>query len=201
MTYTLKRYQSYQEYLDAEELSPDCNYRLLSTGEVIEVPTENEINRRIACALIFAILELRGNAFIQYICRGDKEVQVHPTGDKCVNRKPDVMVLASSHLEEAGQALFLGMESPRFVAEVVSPGAKSSENYQRDYVWKRQQYQDWQIPEYWIIDPHREQVTVLTLVEGIYQESVFVGNKHIASVAFPNINIVVDSLILGRIDE
>lgn len=44
MTYTIKRYKSYQEYLDAEELSPDGDYRLLSTGEVIEVSTEDDLN-------------------------------------------------------------------------------------------------------------------------------------------------------------
>ncbi len=31
MTYTLRRYQSYQEYLDDEDLSSEGNYRLLST--------------------------------------------------------------------------------------------------------------------------------------------------------------------------
>ncbi|MEO0647927.1 MAG: Uma2 family endonuclease, partial [Cyanobacteria bacterium J06650_10] len=187
MTYTLKRYQSYQEYLDAEELSPDGNYRLLSTGEVIEVPLENDINRLIANALIAALLKTKGISFIRYICLGNKEMQVHPVGDKCINRKPDVMVLAPSHLKEAKQALFLGMESPRFVAEVVSPGSPSSENYLRDYEWKRQQYEDWQIPEYWIIDPHREQVSVLTLVNGAYQAVVFAKAERIASTAFPEI--------------
>ena len=43
MTYApvqnLARYKSYQEYLDDESLSPDGNYRLLSTGELIEVST------------------------------------------------------------------------------------------------------------------------------------------------------------------
>ncbi len=44
MTYAATRYKSYQEYLDDETLSPDGNYRLLSTGELIEVPPEDDDN-------------------------------------------------------------------------------------------------------------------------------------------------------------
>ncbi len=63
------------------------------------------------------------------------------------------------------------MKPPLFVAETVSPGGENSSNYKRDYVWKRQQYEEWCIPEYWIVDRHRAKITVLVLVDGRYQES------------------------------
>ncbi len=47
MTYALTRYKSYQEYLDDETLSPNGNYRLLDTGELIELAEENDLNVRI----------------------------------------------------------------------------------------------------------------------------------------------------------
>ncbi len=90
MTYTLKRYQTFREYLNAEELSEERNYRLLSTGEVIELSTESELNRIITIAFILAIQKAKGLSFIRYICTGNKDLQVHPVGDKWVNRKPDV---------------------------------------------------------------------------------------------------------------
>ena len=65
------------------------------------------------------------------------------------------------------------MPAPQFIAEIVSPGSETSENYQRDYVWKRQQYQAWGIPEYWIIDPQRAQVTVLVLTKGRYEVVIY----------------------------
>ncbi|MGD1899214.1 MAG: Uma2 family endonuclease [Phormidesmis sp.] len=201
MTYTLKRYQTYQDYLDAEELSPEGNYRLLSTGEVIEVPTENDINRLIVSALMAAIIKAKGLAFFRYLCPGNKEIQVHPSQDKCVNRKPDLMVLDPTHLAEAKQAVLLGMNAPAFVAEVVSPGSESSENYLRDYVWKRKQYERWQIPEYWIIDPHQKQVTVLTLVDGKYRDTVYVGRTALRSSVFPAIELVADDLVVGQIND
>ncbi|MEL6489513.1 MAG: Uma2 family endonuclease [Cyanobacteria bacterium J06634_6] len=201
MTYTVKKYKSFQEYLEDEELSPDKRYRLLSTGEAIEVGGEDEINLIIEYALIQALQKIKGISFLRYIRKGDRDLQVHPVGDKWVNRRPDVMVIKPEHLEIGGRAIFFDMPAPAFAAEVVSPGGESSENYLRDYVWKRQQYEWWQIPEYWIIDPHREKVTVLMLVNGTYQETVFVGESVIQSAVFPALELTVDALISGQIDD
>jgi Uma2 family endonuclease len=54
--------------------------------------------------------------------------------------------------------------------EVVSPG---EENRVRDYRYKRAQYQARGIEEYWIVDPQQGTVTVLSLRQGLYEESVF----------------------------
>ena len=197
MTYTPTRYQTYQDYLEDEDLSPDGNYRLLSTGELIEVPSEDDANLVIAYALIASLFQIAGGAFKQRVRNGNKELQVLPVGDGRVNRKPDVMVLHPEHLEVARQAITFGMQPPLFVAEVVSPGAKNSDNYKRDYLWKREQYQAWQIPEFWIVDPHREKVTVLVLVDGIYQEKVYSGSEQITSAIFPELTIKAQDLLTG----
>ena len=199
MTYTLRRYQSYQEYLDDDDLSPDGNYRLLSTGEIIEVSGESEGNLWLANVLIAALLQVEGIPFLKLIRAGNKDIQVNPVGDRWVNRIPDVMILRPEHRQYARQAIKLGMPAPRFVAEVVSPGSESSESYLRDYVWKRQQYQEWQIPEYWILDPHREQITVLTLVEGEYQEAVYRDDAQIISTAFPTLKVTTVDLLAGNV--
>ncbi|ESA38737.1 hypothetical protein N836_30940 [Leptolyngbya sp. Heron Island J] len=69
-------------------------------------------------------------------------------------------------------------------------------NYRRDYEWKRQQYQDWGIPEYWIIEhPHRAQVTVLTLVNNIYQEKNHTGQQLLKSVVFPDLTITAQTVL------
>ena len=52
-----------------------------------------------------------------------------------------------------------------FVAEVVSPDDPA-----RDLVAKRHDYAEAGIPEYWIVDPRVETVTVLTLSGGTYAE-------------------------------
>lgn len=197
MTYALTRYKSYQEYLDDESLSPEGNYRLLSAGELIEVASEDDLNRRIALRLLLLLAQIEGGIYAEHICNGNKELQVNPVGDRRVNRKPDVMVLHPEHLEVARQAVLLEMVPPLFVAEVVSPGGENSENYQRDYVWKRQQYEDLGIPEYWIIDPHRETVTALALVEGSYKGTVCTGDDLIKSKVFPKLAVVTKRLFQG----
>ena len=191
------RYKSYQEYLDDESLSPERNYRLLSTGELIEVSSEDDLNRRIAFRLLKLLLFAVEDALSECICNGNKEIQVKPIGDRRANRKPDILMLHPEHLKVARQAVLLGMVPPLFVAEVVSPGGKDSANYQRDYVWKRQQYQWWQIPEYWIIDPHLEQITVLVLVDGQYQAAVYTRQAQLTSAVFPALTVTAQNLIAG----
>ncbi|MEO1387361.1 MAG: Uma2 family endonuclease [Cyanobacteria bacterium J06634_6] len=195
MTYALTRYKSYQEYLNDESLSPDGNYRLLSTGELIEVASEDDLNRRIALRLLLLLAQIEGGIYAEHICNGNKELQVNPLGDQWVNRKPDVMVLHPEHLEVARQAVLLEMVPPLFVVEVVSPGGENSENYQRDYVWKRQQYEDLGIPEYWIIDPHREKVTLLTLVDGTYKGREYAESEQIVSKIFPTLALNIRDLL------
>ncbi|MGB3295317.1 MAG: Uma2 family endonuclease [Phormidesmis sp.] len=199
MTYTLRRYQSYQDYLDDDQLRHEDNYRLLSTGKLIEVSSEDEENLWLANVLIAALLQVRGIPFLKLIRPGNKELQVNPVGDKRVNRKPDVLVMRPEHRQAARQAVKLGMAAPEFVAEVVSPGNESSDNYLRDYVWKRQQYQEWQIPEYWIIDPHRAQITVLTLTDQVYRETVYQGDTRIVSSVFPSLELTANKLLSGDI--
>lgn len=197
MTYTQTRYKSYQEYLDDESLSSKRNYRLLSTGALIEVPPEDDDNAKVAYVLSFLIARLSNAALVTLIRPGNKEIQVNPVGDKRMSRKPDLLVLHPEHQEIAKQAILLGMKPPLFVAEVVSPGNDESSNYKRDYLWKRQQYEEWCIPEYWIVDRHRAKVTVLVLKDGCYVERVYMGKDQITSEVFPELIVTAEDCLSG----
>ena len=60
------------------------------------------------------------------------------------------------------------------VVEVVSPDDPS-----RDFVQKRGDYAEAGIPEYWIVEPGTETITVLTLAGGTYVErGVFDRSTH-----------------------
>ena len=97
-------------------------------------------------------------------------------------RLPDFAVLTeelAQALEGASRSSVMpDMPQPQLVVEVVSPG---QENASRDYRYKRSQYQAFRIAEYWIVDPIQKQITVLSLVEGLYEEAVFAGDDAIAS--------------------
>lgn len=120
MTYLLKRYQSLKELLDDEELQPNGNYRLLSTGEAIELPSEDKFELTITYALIEAILLSEGISTIRRLRRGDEDIEVQPMGDRWVNRQPDLVLLNPERLRRTEKAIYLFMNPPDLVAERVS---------------------------------------------------------------------------------
>jgi Uma2 family endonuclease len=199
VTYTSVRYKSYVEYLESD-LDPDGNFRLLSSGEVIELPPEDKENDFIANELIELLKRLVKN---RRLVSSSTEIQVDPVGDDRVNRKPDLTVLHPEHLELMSElrknAILFGMPAPRLVAEVISVGSDRSANYRRDYEWKRQQYEWWQIPEYWIIDRHRQQVVVFTLTDSVYQENRYCQAEMIESMTFPSLKLSAAKLLSGEI--
>ena len=77
-------------------------------------------------------------------------------------REPDLLLLRDRADRRYQDRYWLGAD---LVAEVVSP-----DNPDRDLVEKRADYAAAGIPEYWIVDPRDETVTVLTLRDGAYVE-------------------------------
>lgn len=126
-------------------------------------------------------------------------MEVEPVGDTYRNRRPDLAVLRPEHLTLDSiikrTALPLGAPPPQLAVEIVSPGSNTDENYCRDYEWKRQQYQSWGIPEYWILDVQRQKVTVLILVEDQYQETVYSEKSLIQSDIFPELSLIASELL------
>ena len=166
---------SLEEYFDYEDDSDTC-YEL-EDGELLVMPPESDLNVRIA-SFLFAYFLQNGIPF--YRLRIGTEVVV--SGKRATVRLPDLMVLTEElaiALESASRStVTLEMPPPQLVVEVVSPGQK---NATRDYRYKRSQYQARGIAEYWIVDPIRQRITVLTLVEGLYEEVVFAGEAAIVS--------------------
>ena len=77
-------------------------------------------------------------------------------------REPDLLVLRDRSDSRYQDRYWLGAD---LVAEVVSPDRPA-----RDLVEKRVDYAEANVPEYWIVDPRDETITVLTLEDGEYVE-------------------------------
>jgi hypothetical protein len=50
------------------------------------------------------------------------------------------------------------------------------------------------IPEYWIVDPAQKKVVILNLVEGFYDESIFVDTQPLGSQALPELSLTPDRI-------
>jgi len=72
-------------------------------------------------------------------------------------REPDILFASKEHAHLKGERFWKGAD---LVMEIVSPDAKSR---RRDLKKKRQDYAKAGIPEYWIVDPREETITVLRL--------------------------------------
>jgi len=182
MTLSTNRRMSLEEYLTYDD-GTDARYELVD-GVLVEMGAENQENILIASFLFSVLLQ-----FVPYylIQRGTEIAVPSRSAD---TRYPDLIILT-----EAGAAalppktrslITFEMPAPALVVEVVSPG---TENHERDYIDKRREYAARGIPEYWLIDPELEVVTVCTLVDGQYQSAEFRGYGAIASPTFPTLNL------------
>lgn len=189
MTVTSQR-MTLTEYLDSSE-GVDGLYELVH-GELIEMPTESELNRRIASFLFAYFLQLGIPAY-----RLTMKTEIVVTGSRSTVRLPDLMVLSeelATALEGASRStVMMDMPSPLLTVEVVSPNQEK-----RDYRYQRSEYAARGIAEYWIVDPMRQAVTVLEWVEGMYEEQAFEGDADIVSPLFEKLDLTVEQVLEGR---
>ena len=167
---THPRFESFEDYLDYV----DDNNRLyeLFNGKLVQVPPESGFNIGIANFLFSFLLPVVG--YLRVRGHGlELEVNGEPR-----NRYPDLTIIRTEHIEQlrSRNTIRLQMAPPDLVVEVVSPGNLQRD---RDYIAKRSQYQDRDIPVYWIIDPQVKEIMVLTLTDTGYQEQIYRGNDRL----------------------
>ncbi|MEB3163090.1 MAG: Uma2 family endonuclease [Prochlorothrix sp.] len=164
-------------------------FQELENGEIIEMPAESELNRRIAMFLVAELLKA-GFSFQQLTLK----TEVAVSGARATVRVPDVLVLSeelAAVLAGASRSIVLmDMPPPLLAVEVVSPGQEV-----RDYRYKRSEYGARGIAEYWIVDPQADRVTVLTRVEGLYEEAQFTGTATIVSAVCPGLTLTANQIL------
>jgi Uma2 family endonuclease len=84
----------------------------------------------------------------------------------------------------------LNEPAPLLVVEVVSESTKTV-----DYRSKRSEYSVLEIPEYWIVDPLENKVTLCILNEGFYDCAEFQGDAQILSPTFPKLKLTAAQIL------
>ncbi len=180
---------TFEEFLAYDD-GTDYLYEL-ENGELIAVPLESEINRRIAMFLIATFLRsgISSN-------RLTMKTEIAVSSTRVSVRIPDLMVLSEAGvaaLEGASRSLILlDMPPPLLVVEVVSPGQEK-----RDYRYKRSEYGARGVAEYWIVDPAQQKVTVLEWVEGLYEERVYAEGELVQSSLLSSLELKASQILQG----
>jgi Uma2 family endonuclease len=169
MTVAIDRNLTLDQYLNYED---DTGQRYeIRDGVLVDMGTESALNLSIAFVLGMALANL---GIPGYLIGSKHRITVSST--QVSVREPDLLV----HSEASYAAVSQKKESlleyydplPSLLIEIVSPGDEESRNYQRDYLEKPIEYADRGIPEFWIVDPIRAWVWVLTLQGNSYQQAV-----------------------------
>lgn len=179
-----------EDYLNYDD-GTDTPYELVN-GELVVMPPESELNRRIATFLFAYFLQQGIEPY-----RLTMKTEIVVSGSRATTRLPDLMVLSeelATALEGASRSTVMAdMPPPMLVVEVVSPNQEN-----RDYRYKRSEYAARGIEEYWIVDPMRQIITVLRLVDGLYEEQVFQGDEPIVSPTLPNLALTTAMVMTAR---
>lgn len=191
MVTTTKRF-TLAEYLDYDD-GTDRRYELVN-GELVDMSAESDLNNAIAIFLLLKFAQLISG----HLLRRGTEVAI--AGGRATVRVPDLLLLS----EELATALagsrrstvMMDMPPPLLAVEIVSPG---KENQDRDYRYKRSEYGARGIPEYWIVDTTQTQVTILTLVDGLYEEVVFRDDDRLVSNTFSLLDLTAKQVLQAGI--
>jgi Uma2 family endonuclease len=104
-------------------------------------------------------------------------------------REPDLLFLKPDRVEGGHVRSVAGAD---LALEVISEGV---ENRKRDLRTKRKEYALARIPEYWLVDPQRQTITVLRLVSKRYREhGVFRIGDVATSHLLPGLSIPVQDV-------
>ncbi len=183
------KYLSFEDYYAYDD-GTENRYELVD-GELVLMPPESVFNSDVSRRMLFALVKFIPSHLLAY-----KEVCIEVTGRRAKVRIPDLLILGEEcriALETTTRGtITFDMPPPLVAIEVVSAG---HENESRDYRFKRSEYAARGIAEYWIVDPIRSQITVLSLVEGFYEEAIYKGDALIKSGVVEAVEIKVSDIL------
>ncbi len=173
----LQRFWTQEQYLT---LTNHCHRLIEFTDGCIEVlPMPTQRHQAISRFLFLALVSVVRN--------GGGDVYYAPLRLRIRDgkfREPDLLLVRDASDPRCRDEYWLGAD---LVMEVVSP-----DDPDRDRVVKRSDYAEANIPEYWIVNPIDETVTVLVLVDGDYREhGVFRSGARADSPNLPDFSISV----------
>jgi Uma2 family endonuclease len=174
------------DWTEDRYLDLNASFLVELSGGCLEFPSMPTIAHQLIVLALFRMLD----AFVSASKAGIVLVAPLPVRlwpDKA--REPDIAFIRPGRPRYRGKY----PEGADLVVEVVS---EDEENRVRDLVTKRREYAAAGIPEYWIVDPQEQQVTVLTLEGALYREhGVFTRGQTAGSLLLPGFSADVTAVL------
>jgi Uma2 family endonuclease len=197
MTVTTQKF-TFQEYLTYED-GTDTRYELVD-GELVPMSVGTGVHAAIIEFLSdcfkAVISDLEGS---YRVSSGSVGVRSPRGGRTNTSRIPDITVLTEAQLGALWnrEAIIDFDETPPLlVVEVTSPSTQTE-----DYRAKQLEYNVREIPEYWIVDPLSELVTICLLEDGLYTLYEFRGEESLQSSLFPSLDLTAAQVLAAGRDS
>jgi Uma2 family endonuclease len=147
------------EWSEEEYLSLDTNHLVEFSDGVLEFPPMPTTSHQLILAHLYGLLLAFSAAHdLGTVLFAGLPVRLW----RRKFREPDVVFMRKEHADRIGEQYW---DRADLVMEVVSGAGKDR---RRDLQKKRQEYARAGIPEYWIVDPREEEITVLRLARKRY---------------------------------
>ncbi|MBD2626737.1 Uma2 family endonuclease [Trichormus variabilis] len=175
---------SFEEYLNYDD-ETGFKYELVDGQlEIMNPPT---IEHFLICKFLEKTLDSElVRLSLPWLCFRETGLRI----SRNKSRLSDLCVVTLEDAKELRNASAVFESAPLLIVEVVSP-----ESVKRDYRYKRSEYAALGVPEYWIVDPLENKISVLFLEEGLYEDTVFTANQKIISQTFPELNIAIEQVL------
>lgn len=156
-------------------------------GSLEFLPMPTETHQAISAFLYSAFLAFVSARNLGKVFYAPLSVKVAPGK----YREPDLVFLRTKHFDRRRENYWDGAD---LVVEIVS-----RENRKHDLAIKRSEYAQAGIPEYWIVDPQEETITVLKLAGKKYEvHGAFSKGKQATSALLPGLEVDVKAALEAK---
>ncbi len=180
MVSTASRTKTYDDYLNTPD---DGRHYELFDGEIFVSPTPNQRHQWIASDIHFLLASFVKTNKLGKVASSPLAVRLSTN----IVLEPDLLFIRKG--SSADNLTTTWIEgAPALVVEILSKSTAS-----RDVNRKRELYEQYGVEEYWIVDPVKQTILALSLVDGSYQ-SIPQQDGNFASRALPGLEINVPAL-------
>lgn len=173
--------REFRAWLDRRPPDDPMRCELLQ-GRIVMSPPARARHGRIGAILVAALERhaSRLGAGPVFDCSTGFEL---PSGDTV---EPDAAFVSRERWQEAGPPDLDGFLRvvPDLVVETLSPSSRT-----RDTVEKRTIYAANGVSEYWVVDPERRSIEVLSLIDGEFERAALVSSGAVASRRLPGLDL------------